>query len=188
MGKLVYAANASLDGYLEDPSGAFDFSVPDEEVHQFWNDHERGIGTSLYGRRMYATMRVWEDDDWLTDQPAVVREYAGIWRDTDKVVYSTTLDAVSTARTRIERAFDADAVRRLKEGSDRDLSVGGAGLGAEAFRHGLVDEIVLVLCPVTVGGGKPALPLGVRLDLDLLDHRRFGNGNLYVRYAVRGGA
>ncbi|MBD7919377.1 dihydrofolate reductase family protein [Cellulomonas sp. Sa3CUA2] len=185
MGKLIYAANTSLDGYLEDESGAFDFSVPDEEVHAFWNEHERGIGTSLYGRRMYETMRVWEDDDWLTDQPAVVREYAGIWRDADKVVYSTTLDAVSTARTRIERAFDPEAVRRLKEESTADLSVGGAILGAEAFRHGLVDEIVLLLCPVVVGGGKPALPRGVRADLELLDHRRFTNGAVYVHHAVR---
>lgn len=185
MGKLVYAANTSLDGYLEDEDGAFDWSVPDDEVHQFWNDHEREIGTSLYGRRMYETMRVWEDDDWLTDEPAVVREYAQIWRDADKVVYSTTLDAAPTARTRIERTFDPEAVRRLKEESSADLSVGGATLGAEAFRHGLVDEIVLVLCPALVGGGKPALPRGVRLDLELLDHRRFGNGAVYVRHAVR---
>ncbi|MCR6688790.1 dihydrofolate reductase family protein [Cellulomonas sp.] len=185
MGKLVYAANVSLDGYLEDESGAFDWSVPDEAVHAFWNEHERGIGTSLYGRRMYQTMRVWEDDDWLADEPAVVREYAQIWRDTDKVVYSTTLDAVSTARTRIERSFDPEAVRRLKVESARDLSIGGATIGAEAFRHGLVDECVLLLCPVTVGGGKPALPRDIRLDLELLDHRRFDNGVVYVRHAVR---
>jgi len=185
MGKLIYAANTSLDGYLEDESGAFDWSVPDEEVHAFWNEHERRIGTSLYGRRMYETMRVWEDDDWLTDEPAVVREYADIWRDTDKVVYSTTLDAVSTARTRIERRFEPEAVRRLKAGSSADVSVGGATLGAEAFRHGLVDECVLLLAPVTVGGGKPALPQGVRLDLQLLDSRRFDNGVIAVHYAVR---
>lgn len=188
MGKLIYAANTSLDGYLEDETGAFDFSVPDEEVHAFWNEHERGIGTSLYGRRMYETMRVWEDDDWLVGRPDVVREYAGIWRDADKVVFSTTLDVVSTTRTRLERTFDADAVRRLKDESERDVSIGGAILGAEAFRHGLVDEVVLVLCPVAVGGGKPALPLGVRLGLELLDERRFGNGTVHVRYAVRGGA
>lgn len=186
MGKLIYSANASLDGYVEDGTGAFDFSVPDEEVHAFWNEHERGIGTSLYGRRMYETMRVWEDDDWLADEPAVVREYAGIWRDADKVVYSSTLDAVSTARTRIERRFDPEAVRRLKEESGTDLSVGGATLGAEAFRHGLVDECVLLLCPTAVGGGKPALPLGLRLDLELLEHRRFASGVVYVRHAVRG--
>lgn len=185
MGKLIYAANISLDGYLEDENGAFDWSVPDEEVHAFWNDHERQIGTSLYGRRMYETMRVWEDDDWLADEPAVVRQYAEIWRDADKVVYSTTLDAVSTARTRIESRFDPDAVRRLKEASDSDLSIGGATLGAEAFRHGLVDECVLLLCPVLVGGGKSVLPRGVRADLELLDHRRFDNGVVYVRHRVR---
>lgn len=185
MGKLVYAANTSLDGYLEDPDGAFDWSVPDDEVHAFWNDHERRIGTSLYGRRMYETMRVWEDDDWLVDEPAVVREYAQIWRDADKIVYSTTLETVSTARTRIERRFDPEAVRRLKEASSSDLSIGGATLGAEAFRHGLVDECVLVLHPVLVGGGKPALPRGIRVDLELLDHRRFANGAVHVRHAVR---
>jgi len=185
MGKLIYAANTSLDGYLEDASGAFDFSVPDEQVHAFWNEHERHIGTSLYGRRMYETMRVWEDDDWLADEPAVVQEYAQIWRDADKIVYSTTLDAVSTARTTLERRLDPDAVRRLKASSDADLSVGGATLGAAAFRLGLVDECVLLLCPVIVGGGKPALPLGVRLDLELLDERRFANGTVAVHYAVR---
>jgi dihydrofolate reductase len=185
MGKLIYAANTSLDGYLEDEDGAFDWSVPDEEVHAFWNEHERHIGTSLYGRRMYETMRVWEDDDWLTDEPDVVREYAQIWRDTDKVVYSTTLDTVTTARTRIERQLDPDAVRRLKETSAADLSIGGATIGAEAFRHGLVDECVLLLGPAVVGGGKPALPRGLRLDLELLDQRRFGNGVIGVRYAVR---
>jgi dihydrofolate reductase len=185
MGKLIYAANTSLDGYLEDEDGSFDWSVPDEEVHAFWNEHERHIGTSLYGRRMYETMRVWEDDDWLTDEPDVVREYAQIWRDTDKVVYSTTLDTVTTARTTIERRFDPEAVRRLKETSAADLSIGGATIGAEAFRHGLVDECVLLLGPAVVGGGKPALPRGMRLDLELLDHRRFGNGVIGVRYAVR---
>jgi dihydrofolate reductase len=185
MGKLIYAANTSLDGYLEDETGSFDWSVPDNEVHAFWNEHERRIGTSLYGRRMYETMRVWESDDWLTTEPAVVREYAGIWRDADKVVYSTTLEEVSTARTRIERQFEPEAVRRLKETSRSDLSIGGAAIGAEAFRHGLVDECVLLLCPVLVGGGKPALPRGIRLDLELLDHRRLRNGVIYVRHAVR---
>src|SRR5690606_14546722 len=141
-----------LDGFLEDESGSFDWSVPDEAVHAFWNEHERRVGTSLYGRRMYQTMRVREDDDWLAGEPAVVREYAEIWRDTDKVVYSTTLAEASTARTRIERQFDPEAVRRLKETSASDLSIGGAGIAAEAFRHGLVDETVLLLCPVLVGG------------------------------------
>ena len=130
-------------------------------------------------------MRVWESDDWLATAPAVAREYAGIWRDADKVVYSTTLEAVSTARTSISRQFEPDVVRRLKETSSADLSIGGATIGAEAFQHGLVDECVLLLFPVLVGGGKPALPQGARLDLELLDHRRFGNGVIYVRHAVR---
>ena len=185
MGKLIYAANTSLDGYVEDVTGSFDWSVPDEEVHEFWNEHERQVGTSLYGRRMYETMRVWENDDWLTTEPAVVREYAEIWRAADKVVYSSTLQDVSTARTRIERQFHPEAVRLLKEKSGSDLSIGGAAIGAEAFRYGLVDECVLLLCPVTVGGGKPALPRGMRLDLELMEHRRFRNGVIYVRYAVR---
>ena len=156
MGKLIYAANISLDGYLEDETGSFDWSVPDDEVHAFWNEHERHIGTSLYGRRMYETMRIWESDDWLTTEPPIVREYAGIWRDADKVVYSTTLEAVSTARTRIERRFEPDAVRRLKEASSSDLSIGGAAIGAEAFRHGLVDECVLL--PVWGLGSSTAHP------------------------------
>jgi dihydrofolate reductase len=185
MGTLIYAANTSLDGYLEDETGSFDWSVPNEEVHAFWNEHERRIGTALYGRRMYDTMRVWEADEWLTDEPAVVREYAAIWRDTDKIVYSSTLDEVSTARTRLQRQLDPEAVRQLKASSTTDLSIGGATIAAEAFRHGLVDECVLLLCPVLVGGGKPALPHGVRADLDLLDHRAFGNGVIYLRHAVR---
>jgi dihydrofolate reductase len=185
LGKLIYAANISLDGYLEDGTGSFDWSVPDEEVHAFWNEHERHIGTSLYGRRMYETMRTWESDDWLATAPTVVREYAGIWRDADKIVYSTSLETVSTARTRIERQFEPDVVRRLKGESSSDLSIGGATIAAEAFRHGLVDECVLLLCPVVVGGGKPALPRGLRLDLELLDHRRFANGVICVRHGVR---
>ncbi|MEO7588273.1 MAG: dihydrofolate reductase family protein [Arachnia sp.] len=185
MGKLIYAANISLDGFLEDETGAFDWSMPDEEVHAFWNEHERHIGTSLYGRRMYETMRVWESDAWLTNEPQVVREYAAIWRDADKVVYSSSLTDVSTERTRIERRFDPEVVRHLKEASGADLSIGGAEIAAEAFRHGLVDECVLLLCPVLVGGGKPALPRGLRLDLKLLELRRFTNGVIYLHHAVR---
>ena len=185
MGRLIYAANMSLDGFLEDQAVAFDWSVPDEEVHAFWNEYERGIGTSLYGRRMYETMRVWDSDDWLVDEPAVLREFASIWRDTDKVVFSSTLGDVSTARTTLQRTFEPEAVRQLKEASGSDLSIGGPGIAAEAFRHGLVDECVLLLHPVLVGGGKPALPRGVRLDLELLDQRRFANGVIHVRHAVR---
>ena len=185
MGKLSYAANTSLDGYLEDATGCVGWAVPSGQGHAFWNGHERGIGTSLYGRRMYEAMRVWEDDDWLTTEAAVAREYAQIWRDADKVVYSSTLEDVSTARTRIERRFEPEAVRQLKVTSGPDLSVGGAALGAEAFRHGLVDECVLLLHPALVGGGRQAHPAGVRLDLELLDLRRFDNGAVYVRHAVR---
>ncbi len=185
MAHLIYAANISLDGYLEDPSGSFDWSEPDDEVHSFWNEHERRIGTSLYGRRMYETMRVWEDDEWLAGEPPVMLEYAEIWRSSDKVVYSSTLEEVSTARTRIERRFEPGAVRALKQAADADLSIGGATLAAEAFRHGLVDECVLLLYPVLVGGGKPALPRGMRLDLELLDLRRFGNGVVAMHHAVR---
>lgn len=185
MARLIYAANTSLDGYLEDASGSIDWSIPDEEVHAFWNEHERGIGTSIYGRRMYETMRVWADDDWLADEPAVVREYAQIWRDTDRVVYSRSLGEVTTARTTLERAFDPDAVRRLKDEAVADVSIGGATLAAEAFRHGLVDECVLLVAPVSIGGGKPALPLGMLLRLELLDERRFASGTVALRYAVR---
>lgn len=185
MGTLVYAANVSLDGYLEDDAGSLDWSVPDEEVHAFWNEHESRIGTSLYGRRMWEAMRVWEEDDWLEGQPQVVLDYAQIWRDADKVVYSTTLAGATTSRTRVERTFDPEAVRRLKETSDRGLSVGGAALGAEAFRHGLVDEVVLVVQPVVLGGGKPALPHGIRLDLELREVRRFTGGSVALHHAVR---
>ena len=184
MGKLIYAANISLDGYVEDETGSLDWSVPDEEVHAFWNEHERHIGTSLYGRRMYETMRVWEDDDWLTNEPAVVST-PGSGGTPDKVVYSSSLADVSTARTRIERRFEPGgpaAQGRLRFGPQyrrRD------DLAAEAFRHGLVDECVLLLCPVVVGAGLPALPRSVRIDLHLLDHRRFDNGVIYLRHAVR---
>lgn len=186
MGKLIYAANISLDGFLEDETGSFDWSVPDDEVHAFWNEHERRIGTSLYGRRMYETMRVWEDDDWLVDEPQVVRDYATIWRDADKIVFSSTLTDAPTARTTVERTFDPVAVRHLKESRESDLSIGGPALAAEAFRHGLVDECVLLVCPVLVGEGKPGLPRGVRFDFELVDVRRFRNGVVALHHAVRG--
>ena len=182
MAKLIFALNQSLDGYVNHDHADF---VPDPVLFRHFIDDLRALSGVIYGRRMYETMRIWESDDWLATEPAVVREYAGIWRDTDKIVYSSTLEAVSTARTRIERRFEPDVVRRLKEASSSDLSIGGATIGAEAFRHGLVDECVLLLCPVLVGGGKPALPQGVRLDLELLDHRRFSNGVIYVRHRVR---
>jgi dihydrofolate reductase len=186
MAKLIYAAITSLDGYIEDEDGRFDWAEPDPEVHAFVNELERPVGTNLYGRRMYETMAVWQTIGTEPgDLPPEVVDFAEMWRAADKVVFSRTLDAVSTPRTRLEREFDADLVRRMKEASDRDLSVGGSGLASEVFRAGLVDEVHLFQTPVIVGGGKSALPLGIRLDLELLDERRFGNGVVHVHYAKR---
>ena len=184
MAQLIYSAIASLDGFIEDADGNFDWAAPDEEVHAFVNDLERPVGTHLYGRRMYETMAVWQRMD-VSAEPDVMRDYAGIWRDANKVVYSRTLAAASTPRTRIERDFDPEAVRRMKETAGRDLSVGGPGLAAHALRAGIVDEIQLFLVPVVVGGGTRALPDGLRVDLDLLDERRFAGGAVYLRYQSR---
>ena len=181
MAKLVYTAIASLDGYVADEDGNFDWAAPDEEVHAFVNDLEREIATYLCGRRLYEVMVVWET--WQADDP-VTRDYAEIWRSADKVVYSRTLDAPSTERTRIERDFDPEAVRRMKASAERDISVGGSELAAQAIRAGLVDECHLFLSPVIVGGGKKALPDHVRVKLELLDERRFGNGVVHLHYAV----
>jgi dihydrofolate reductase len=181
MAKLVYSAIASLDGYVADEDGKFDWSMPDEEVHAFVNDLERGIGTYLYGRRLYEVLVAWET---LEPDDPITRDYADVWRSGDKVVYSRTLDAPSSARTRIEREFDPEAVRAMKAAADRDISVGGPELAAQAIRASLVDEINLFLSPVIVGGGKRALPDRARLDLELLDERRFGNGVVYLRYAL----
>jgi dihydrofolate reductase len=183
MAKLIYSAIASLDGYVADEDGNFDWAAPDEEVHAFVNDLERPIGTYLYGRRMYETMAVWETMA-LDDEPPAIRDFAEIWRAADKVVYSRTLAAVSSARTRIERGFDAGAVREMKERSPHDISVGGPELAAQAIRAGLVDEIQLFLAPVLVGGSKHSLPTTTKVDLDLRDERPFGNGTVYLRYAV----
>jgi dihydrofolate reductase len=185
MAKLTYAAITSLDGYIEDAEGRFDWAMPDAEVHAFVNDLERPIGTHLYGRRMYETMAVWQT---IGDEPGVSAaeaDFGEVWRGLDKVVYSTTLDAVSTPRTRLEREFDPGAIRRLKEDADRDMSIAGPGLAQHAFRAGLVDEVHLFVFPVIVGGGKPGLPGGVRLDLELLDERRFGNGVVHLRHRTR---
>jgi dihydrofolate reductase len=181
MADLIYAALASLDGYIEDEGGKFDWAKPDEEVHSFVNELERGVGTYLYGRRLYETLAIWETLP-LDDQPEYIRDYAELWRNSDKIVYSRTLDAPSTPRTRIERDFDADAVRRLKGEAERDLAVGGAELAAQALRAGLVDELHLLLAPVLVGGGKRALPDDVRLPLDLVGERRFGSGFVHLHY------
>lgn len=184
MAKLIYAAIASLDGYVEDEDGGFDWAMPDEALHAFVNDLERPIGTYLYGRRMYETMAFWETAGTDADDPAVFRDYAEVWRAADKVVYSRGLATASSARTRIEREFDPEAVRRLKDSAGTDLSIGGAELAGRALAAGLVDECHLFLCPVVVGGGKRALPDGVRTGLELLDHRRFENGVVHVHYRV----
>ena len=184
MARLIFSAIASLDGYTADEAGKFDWAAPDAELHAFVNDLERGVGTHLYGRRMYQTMAVWETMD-VSAEPDVMRDYAGIWRAADKVVYSRTLAAASTPKTRIEREFDPEAVRRMKETAERDISVGGPGLAAHALRAGVVDEIQLVLVPVVVGGGTRALPDGLRADLDLLEERRFASGAVYLRYQSR---
>ena len=184
MANLIYSAIASLDGFTADGNGDFDWAAPDEEVHAFVNDQERTVGTYFYGRRMYETMVYWETASTGDDQPAVVREYARIWQAADKVVYSSTLDAVSSMRTRLEREFDPDAVRQLKTAAGRDVTIGGPGLAAYALAAGLVDECHLYLNPVVVGGGTRALPAGLHLELELLDERRFGNGVVYLRYRV----
>jgi dihydrofolate reductase len=182
MAKLVYTAITSLDGYVADEAGAFDWAAPDDEVHAFVNDLERPIGTYLYGRRLYEVMVAWEAMPTDPDQPPAVRDYARIWQAADKVVYSTSLAAVSSARTRIERDFDPDPVARMKASADRDLSVGGPHLAAQALKAGLVDDIHLLLNPVVVGGGTAALPGRLRLGLELLDERRFGNGVVHLHY------
>jgi dihydrofolate reductase len=182
--KLIYATLCSLDGYVEDEGGKFDWAAPDEEVHGFVNELERPIGTYLYGRGMYETMAVWETMD-LAGEPPVMSDYAEIWRAAEKIVYSRSLQSAPSARTRIEREFDPAAVRALKASADRDLSIGGPGLAAAAFGAGLVDECHLFLSPVVVGGGKRALPEGVRLQLELLDERRFGGGVVHLHYRLR---
>jgi dihydrofolate reductase len=182
VGRLIYTGIASLDGFTEDAEGRFDWSAPDEEVHRFVNDLERPVATYLLGRRMYETLVYWEGED--TSRGAVERDYAAIWQAADKVVYSRTLTEPASARTRIERELDPAAVRGLKEASERDLSIGGPELAAHAIAAGLVDEYVLLVNPVIVGGGKPYLPAGVRLDLELLDQRRFANGVVFLRYAA----
>jgi dihydrofolate reductase len=184
--RLIYSAIASLDGFVEDAEGGFEWAAPDHEVHAFINDLERSVGVYLLGRRMYETMVYWEDPPGVAEEPAVVRDFAELWQAADKVVYSTTLAEVGGAKTRIERAFDPDAVRRLKAASERDLTVGGAELAARAIEAGLVDEYQLFLVPVLVGAGKRAFPdEPSRRELDLLDERRFSGGTVYVRYGTR---
>jgi dihydrofolate reductase len=183
MARLIYSAIASLDGYIEDAESRFDWAAPSDEVHAFVNELERAVTTYLYGRRRYETMLFWEQPPELAEQPPTVQEFARIWQAADKVVYSKTLQTATSARTRIEREFDPDAVRALKATAAGDLTVGGAELAARAIAAGLVDEYQLFLVPALVGGGKRALPDDhLHLDLELLDERRFGNGTVYLHY------
>ncbi len=186
MAKLIYSAICSLDGYVEDEHGKFDWAAPDEEVHAFVNELERPVGTYLYGRRMYETMVFWETASTGDDQPAVSREWARIWQAAEKVVYSRTLQTVSSARTRLEHDFVPDTIRELKQSSKADLAIGGPALAAQALSAGLVDECQLFLGPVIVGGGKRALPGHVRLPLELIDERRFAGGVVHLRYRIAG--
>jgi len=183
MAKLIYSAITSLDGYIEDAEGSFDWAAPDEEVHAFINDLQRPIATYLYGRRMYETMRYWETVEAVGQSPAE-RDFTELWRAADKIVYSGSLESVSTARTRVEGVFDPAAVREFKVGQVRDISVGGADLAAQVFAAGLVDECQLFLTPVVVGGGKSGLPSNIRLDLRLVAERRFVNGVIFLHYRI----
>jgi dihydrofolate reductase len=184
--KLIYSAIASLDGYVADEDGSFDWAAPDEEVHTLVNELERPIGTYLYGRRMYEVMVYWETADTLADQSAPPeRDFAEIWQAADKIVYSKTLEQAASARTRIEREFDPEVVRRMKASAERDLSVGGPDLAGQAIKAGLVDELHLFITPIIVGGGTAWLPDGARVKLELLDERRFGGGVVYLRYGTR---
>ena len=186
MSKLIYTAIASLDGYIEDREGRFDWAEPNDEVHAFVNELERSVGTYLYGRRMYETMVYWESPPDLPDQPPVVQDFAELWQAAEKIVYSRTLATVTSSRTRVERAFDPEAIRQLKATAGRDLTVGGPELAAQAIAAGLVDEYHLFLVPVLVGGGKRSLPDdNVRVNLELLAERRFSNGTVYLHYRTR---
>jgi dihydrofolate reductase len=187
MAQLIYSAISSLDGYIEDKEGNFDWAAPDEEMHRFINNLERTAGTHLYGRRMYETLMVWETDPNLAADSPITRDFAEIWQAANKIVYSRTLQAASTRKTQIERNFDPEAIRQLKETVEQDILIGGPELAAHAFQAGLIDECQLFLTPIIVGGGKPALPDSVRLELELLEERRFGNGVVFLRYRTRPG-
>jgi dihydrofolate reductase len=184
MAKLIYSAITSLDGYVADEDGNFDWAEPDDEMHTFVNELVRPVGTYLYGRRMYEVMVAWETMD-LSEQPPFIRDYAEIWRAADKIVYSRTLETVSSARTRLERDFDLGSIRRMKTQAGADMSIGGPDLAAQAIEAGLVDECHLFLTPIVIGGGKRSLPNNVRLKLELLDERRFGNGVVHLHYRSR---
>jgi dihydrofolate reductase len=183
--QLIYAAITSLDGYVADADGSFDWAEPDEEVHSFVNDLQRPVGTYLYGRRLYQTMVYWETAHTLADRPSFIKDFTEIWQAADKVVYSKTLKTVSSARTRIERDFDPEAIRRMKMSTESDITVGGADLAAQAITARLVDEYHLFVAPIVVGGGTPFLPDNVRVELDLRDERRFAKGVVYLHYRTK---
>jgi dihydrofolate reductase len=185
MARLIYSAITSLDGYVADEDGNFDWAAPDEEVHRFINDLERPVGTYLYGRGMYETMIYWETAHTFASQPPVVQDFAELWQAADKIVYSRTLKTVSSARTQIERDFDPEAVREMKARAERDITVGGADLAGQAIEAGLVDECHLFLTPIVVGGGKRSLPSHARLELELLDERRFDSGVVHLHYRMK---
>ena len=185
MAHLIYSAITSLDGYTEDTDGNFDWAAPDEKVHLFINDLIRVNGTHLYGRRMYETMQVWETNPDLAADSSLLRDFAEMWQAADKIVYSKTLKTVSTRKTKIERIFDPEAIRQLKEAAESDILIGGPELAAHAFCSGLIDECLLFLTPILLGAGKPALPGNLRLDLELLEQRQFDNGFVFLRYRVR---
>ena len=185
MAKLIYAGITSLDGYIADEKGKFDWGEPDEELHSFVNDLERGVGTYLYGRRMYNVMVAWETMRNLPDLPGYIREYADIWQGTEKIVFSKTLEKTSSARTRIERRFDPDAVHQMKTQARRDLSVSGPELASQALKAGLVDEIHRFVFPIVVGGGNPFLPDDLRLNLELADENRFESGVVHLSYRMK---
>lgn len=185
MSKLIYSTNMSLDGYIEDPQGKFDFSVPSEELHFFINDLLRTASLHLYGRRLYQTMMVWETDPSLASSSPAAKDFAGIWKAADKIVYSRTIDKASTTRTRIENNFDPETVRQLKSSTQEEMIIGGANLASHAFEAGLIDECLLFVVPVILGGGKSALPKNIRLPLELIEERKFDNGTVYARYLIR---
>jgi dihydrofolate reductase len=185
MAKLIYAAISSLDGYVADSEGNFDWSMPSEEVHRFVNNLEGRIGTYLYGRRMYEVMRYWETASTGNGEPSAGQEFAKMWQATDKIIYSRSLENVSTARTKLERELDPAVIRRMKADASRDIAVSGPTIAGQAMKLGLVDECHLFLSPIVVGGGTPALPDNVRIQLELLDERRFGNGVVHLHYRVR---
>ncbi len=185
MARLIYSALASLDGYIEDQNGNFDWAMPDEEVHAFINNLERTAGTYLLGRKMYETLMVWETDPSLAADSPLMQDYAQIWQAAEKIVYSKTLTTVPTRKTTLEQNFDPARIKALKKTAQQNIVIGGPNLAAHAFSEGLIDEFHLFLMPIVLGGGKPCLPDNLRLGLELLAERRFQNGTVYLHYQIK---